>query len=111
MIGLLHDPELDDAQRKLIAEKRAAYDARSKKNSDGNLSLESAGNGGFNVSLGGAGAESSAKRKGSAGAAAMGATPVGAAEAAMLSALRLSPQRAPSMPVTKMRSNSYAPRS
>ena len=61
MIGLLHDPELDDAQKKLIAEKRAAYDARSKKNSDGNLSLESAGNGGFNVSLGGAGAESSVK--------------------------------------------------
>ncbi len=28
MIGLLHDPELDDHQRKLIAEKRAAYEAR-----------------------------------------------------------------------------------
>lgn len=28
MIGLLHDPELDDAQRRLIAEKRAAYEAR-----------------------------------------------------------------------------------
>ena len=33
MIGLLHDPELDPAQRKLIAEKRAAYEARS--NMDG----------------------------------------------------------------------------
>ena len=28
MIGLLHDPELDPEQRKLIAEKRAAYEAR-----------------------------------------------------------------------------------
>ncbi len=34
MIGLLHDPELDEHQKKLIAEKRAAYDARAKKNSD-----------------------------------------------------------------------------
>src|SRR5262249_11674352 len=34
-IGLLHDPELDAEQRKLIAEKRAAYEARvSKKKSD-----------------------------------------------------------------------------
>jgi hypothetical protein len=28
MIGLLHDPELDESQRRLIAEKRAAYEAR-----------------------------------------------------------------------------------
>ncbi|HEX6832298.1 MAG TPA: NrdJb [Rudaea sp.] len=28
MIGLLHDPELDPEQRRLIAEKRAAYEAR-----------------------------------------------------------------------------------
>jgi len=39
MIGLLHDPELDPEQRRLIAEKRAAYEARvagkdSKKKSD-----------------------------------------------------------------------------
>lgn len=35
MIGLLHDPEISDAQRKLIAEKRAAYEAAtSKKNSE-----------------------------------------------------------------------------
>ena len=61
-IGLLHDPELDEHQKKLIAEKRAAYDARSKKNREGNdLSVESAGNGGFNVSLGGAGAETTSK--------------------------------------------------
>jgi hypothetical protein len=33
MIGLLHDPELDEGARKLIAEKRAAYEARTKKNS------------------------------------------------------------------------------
>lgn len=31
MIGLLHDPELDDHQKKLIAEKRAAYDARARR--------------------------------------------------------------------------------
>ncbi|RDZ27320.1 NrdJb [Lysobacter silvisoli] len=33
-IGLLHDPEMSDAQRALIAEKRRAYEDRSKKNSD-----------------------------------------------------------------------------
>jgi hypothetical protein len=34
-IGLIHDPEMDDATRKLIAEKRAAYEqAGAKKNSD-----------------------------------------------------------------------------
>jgi hypothetical protein len=26
-IGLIHDPEMDEAQKKLIAEKRAAYEA------------------------------------------------------------------------------------
>ncbi|PZQ18458.1 MAG: NrdJb [Rhodanobacter denitrificans] len=34
MIGLLHDPELDAGQRALIAEKRAEYEARSKKKPD-----------------------------------------------------------------------------
>ena len=34
MIGLIHDPEMDPAQRALIAEKRAAYEARTKKKSD-----------------------------------------------------------------------------
>ncbi len=34
MIGLIHDPELSDEARRLIAEKRAAYDARSKKKPD-----------------------------------------------------------------------------
>ncbi|GAA5069687.1 NrdJb [Lysobacter panacisoli] len=33
-IGLIHDPEMSDAQRALIAEKRAAYAQLSKKNSD-----------------------------------------------------------------------------
>ena len=36
-IGLIHDPEMDDATRRLIAEKRAAYEAvGAKKNSDVN---------------------------------------------------------------------------
>ncbi len=34
MIGLIHDPELSDHQKQLIAEKRAAYEAGLKKNSD-----------------------------------------------------------------------------
>ena len=34
MIGLIHDPEMDPAQRALIAEKRTAYEARAKKKSD-----------------------------------------------------------------------------
>ena len=33
-IGLIHDPEMSAAQRALIAEKRKAYEDRSKKNSD-----------------------------------------------------------------------------
>ncbi len=33
-IGLIHDPELNDDQRRLIAEKRSAYEARAKKNSE-----------------------------------------------------------------------------
>lgn len=35
LIGLIHDPELTEEQRVLIAEKRAAYETRTKKNSDG----------------------------------------------------------------------------
>jgi hypothetical protein len=31
MIGMIHDPELSDEQKQLIAEKRAAYEARAKK--------------------------------------------------------------------------------
>src|SRR5690606_16474234 len=33
-IGLLHDPEMSDEQRALIAEKRRQYEGRSKKNAD-----------------------------------------------------------------------------
>ncbi|HRO62288.1 NrdJb [Thermomonas sp.] len=33
-IGLLHDPDMSDAQRALIAEKRRAYETRSKKNAE-----------------------------------------------------------------------------
>ena len=33
-IGMLHDPDMSDAQRALIAEKRRAYEQRSKKNGD-----------------------------------------------------------------------------
>jgi hypothetical protein len=74
-IGLLHDPELDEHQKRLIAEKRAAYDARAKKNSDRSaLSVEPAGNGGFNTSLAGAGAEAAAKSTTEASAFPPGAT-------------------------------------
>ena len=34
MIGLLHDPEMDPGQRAMLAEKRAEYESRSKKNFD-----------------------------------------------------------------------------
>jgi hypothetical protein len=34
-IGMIIDPELSDAQRQLIADKRAAYESRAKKKSDG----------------------------------------------------------------------------
>ncbi|QNN45466.1 NrdJb [Thermomonas brevis] len=42
-IGMLHDPEMSDAQRALIAEKRRAFEERSKKNADaGPVGLSSA---------------------------------------------------------------------
>ncbi|OOG57817.1 NrdJb [Rhodanobacter sp. B05] len=45
-IGLIHDPEMDEATRKLIVEKRAAYEAAgAKKNSDVAKSLSPAGAG------------------------------------------------------------------
>lgn len=43
MIGLIVDPELDDSQRALIAEKRAAFEAQSKKNAEVSPAAESAG--------------------------------------------------------------------
>ena len=39
LIGMIHDPELSDAQRALIAEKRAAYDAEQAKKKTAELSL------------------------------------------------------------------------
>ncbi len=48
-IGLMHDPEMSPAARALIAEKRIAYEQRSKKNSD------------ISPSLGGVMAESAAR--------------------------------------------------
>ncbi|MFT4180035.1 MAG: NrdJb [Thermomonas sp.] len=42
-IGLLHDPEMSDAQRALIAEKRRAFEQRSKKNSEINTAGEMGG--------------------------------------------------------------------
>jgi hypothetical protein len=42
-IGLIHDPEVSDSQRALIAEKRAAYENRAKKNSDVNVPQVSLG--------------------------------------------------------------------
>ncbi len=73
MIGLLHDPELDDAQRALIAEKRAAYEARSnlggaKKKSRALTSDAAAG--GIPSDLAGAGAESARKSESDFGTAA-----------------------------------------
>ena len=46
-IGLIHDPEMDEAQRKLVAEKRAAYEAASagKKAAEVASSTESNANG------------------------------------------------------------------
>ena len=42
-IGMLHDPELSDAQRALIDEKRRQYEGRSKKNDDAGARAEDAG--------------------------------------------------------------------
>jgi cytochrome c553 len=43
MIGMLHDPELSAEQRRLIAEKRAAYEAEVKKNAEAGADLATAG--------------------------------------------------------------------
>ncbi|NLC60438.1 MAG: NrdJb [Gammaproteobacteria bacterium] len=42
-IGLLHDPEMSDAQRALIEEKRRQYEDRSKKNADATARADDAG--------------------------------------------------------------------
>jgi hypothetical protein len=41
-IGMLHDPDMSDAQRALIAEKRAAYEATQKKNPEAALAADDA---------------------------------------------------------------------
>ncbi len=41
-IGLIHDPEMSADTRKLIADKRAAFESRSKKNTDAPVSAEKA---------------------------------------------------------------------
>ncbi|MEI2431574.1 NrdJb [Lysobacter yananisis] len=38
-IGMIHDPEMSDSHRELIAEKRRAYEERSKKNADTGASI------------------------------------------------------------------------
>ena len=45
MIGLIRDPDMSDAQRALIAEKRAAYEAGAKKNAEISADLAGAGAG------------------------------------------------------------------
>jgi len=64
-IGLLHDPEMSPEQRALIAEKRAAYESRVKKNDAASVSAASSaqqrGSGAFSTDLAGAGAESARK--------------------------------------------------
>ena len=70
MIGMLHDPEMSAEQRSMIAEKRAIYDARAKKNSS------------LKADVAGAGA-ASAHKEAAAGAASVGAASVGPASAAM----------------------------
>jgi hypothetical protein len=66
MIGLLHDPEMSAEQRNLIAEKRAAYESRTKKNA--RLSSD----------LAGAGAES-ARKTDAAASSSVGAAPAATA--------------------------------
>ena len=44
-IGLIHDPEMSDHQRAILAEKRAAYETRAKKNSNVTPSPAKAGEG------------------------------------------------------------------
>jgi len=75
MIGLLHDPELDDAQKQLIAEKRAAYEARAKKKPDASVD---AAPGGVPSDLAGAGGEAARKADAPSSSDNSGAFPAGA---------------------------------
>jgi hypothetical protein len=71
-IGLLHDPDLSPEQRALIAEKRAAYEARVKKNPD--ASVKPAAEADFSEDMAGPGGESARKDAGEASAFPPGAT-------------------------------------
>jgi len=70
MIGMLHDPEMSAEARNLIAEKRAIYDSRVKKNSDesltGSSSRRTPGPSAFTPDLAGAGGENALKESASA---------------------------------------------
>jgi len=67
-IGLLHDPEMSPEQRALIAEKRAAYESRLKKNPEVSAATD------FSEDMAGPGGESARKASTEAGAFPAGAT-------------------------------------
>ena len=77
-IGLLHDPELSPEQRALIAEKRAAYEGRLKKNDAASVagasSPQEQGSSAFSGDIAGAGAETSRRESTEAAAFPPGAT-------------------------------------
>jgi hypothetical protein len=80
-IGLLHDPEMSPEQRALIAEKRAAYESRVKKNDAVAIADTSSppqrGSSAFSTDLAGPGAESARKEPTEAAAFPPGATMCG----------------------------------
>lgn len=82
-IGLLHDPEMSPEQRALIAEKRAAYESRLKKNSPvsedapDSSSARTRGPSAFSPDMAGAGAEAARKEATEATAFPPGATMCG----------------------------------
>ncbi len=76
-IGLLHDPEMSPEQRALIAEKRAAYEARVKKNDAASVATvipPQRGASAFSTDIAGPGAESARKEPAEASAFPPGAT-------------------------------------
>ena len=77
-IGLLHDPEMSPEQRALIAEKRAAYESRVKKNDGAGVAEPSArGSSAFSNDIAGPGGESARKDSAEPGAFPPGATMCG----------------------------------
>ena len=77
-IGLLHDPDMSPEQRALLAEKRAAYESRLKKNDSARVTEPAAAQkrtpSAFSTDLAGAGAESARKETTEASAFPPGAT-------------------------------------